>query len=745
MKKTLLSLVAFLISLLGFSQNYWTKISAPPSQKNILNKNLEVTGNTFYSLNNEAFVADLNNAPFRNSTENSPVKIAIPIGENEFKSFEIFKTRTLSKELAAKFPSIQSFIGTTSDKKNNLRLTITPHGIFGMVSTGAKLTYINPNSINGNIYTVFKKNSITETDTFLNCLVASSNNFEEKNTPVTQADVDDAVLRTYELAVATTGEYAQFHISNMGLQGASTTQQRAGVLSAIAATIDRVNEIYERDLAVTFTLVPDNEDIIFLNPNSDPFSNYNTGQLIGQSQNTIDNIIGSGNYDIGHTFSTGAGGLAQLFSVCNNSVKALGVTGISQPIGDPFAVDYVAHELGHQFGANHTFNGQNGSCSGNENNNTAIEPGSGTTIMAYAGLCPGENIQFSSDPYFHAISIDEIYNNISNGSGSFCPDNSSINNQAPVIQSIPNYTIPRSTAFVLTANASDPDNDQLTYCWEQTDAGFAPSPPSAFATSGALFRSRIPVSSSSRYFPELAQISTGNLDPEWEVIPMVSRSLNFSVTVRDNNPLGGQSSRENVTVNVVNSGPFRILSQNSSGISYSQNESVPIIWNVGGTNGNGINTQTVDIFLSYDSGENFTELVADNVPNDGSHNIVTPVGTASTECRIMVKAVDNIFLTVNEEDFEITTNVLNTPSVKDIEFALYPNPTSGKFTIDLMNTDGKKQTVRIFDINGKLIHQKELNSSLVRHSVELGNPQSGIYLVEISNGSSKIIKKLIIK
>ncbi|WP_121666669.1 zinc-dependent metalloprotease [Mesonia aquimarina] len=744
MKKVLPFIILLFSGFMLFAQNPWSKANQRgANEDDLLNKNLTVKNYTLFALDESFLNQHISKAPQRNTTEKSNAELYFPVSGSSFKLFKLYKTKTLSEGLAKKFPSIKSYIGETADKKYKIRITLSPQGFFGMISHGEEITYINPNNKSGSIYTVFRKKSITATNTFLNCLSDKKISAKKSTQPVTQADVDDATLRNYELAVATTGEYAQFHINQMNLNNASTFQQMTGVLAAITTTIDRVNEVYERDLAITFTLVPNNDLIIYLNPNTDPFTNSNPGILINESQTEINSTIGNSNYDIGHTFSTGAGGLAALFSVCTNA-KASGVTGISAPIGDPFDVDYVCHEFGHQFGANHTFNGDNGSCGSNRNNATAVEPGSGVTIMGYAGLCPGENIQNNSIPFFHAISIDEIFNNLTNGPGGACPDNQPISNQAPVIQTVPNYTIPSRTAFALEASATDADGDNLTYSWEQVDNEIAIAPPSAFSSEGALFRSVDASSSPIRYFPQLANIVDGNLTPTWEVIPIVARDINFSLTVRDNNPNGGQNTREDFSINVTSNGPFRVTSQNNSSLSYNQNETVPITWDVAGTTGNGINTPTVDILLSYDNGVTFPEVLISNVPNDGLQNISTPIGTASENCRIMVKAVDNIFLAVNSEPFEIT-NILSNPTVQNIPFALYPNPTNnGKFVVNLDNS-GEPARLTIYNLQGRLIYTQDLQQNINKHSINLNNPQSGLYLVKVSKGSNTIVKKLLVK
>ncbi len=409
-------------------------------------------------------------------------------------------------------------------------------------------------------------------------------------------------------------------------------------------TMTRVNGVYERDLSVTMELVPDNENIIFIT--SDNFNNNNAGTLINQSQTVIDNIIGFNNYDIGHTVSTGGGGLAQLYSPCSNS-KARGVTGLNSPVGDPFDIDYVAHEMGHQFGANHIFNN---SCSGNRNNSTAIEPGSGSTIMGYAGICP-PNVQSNSDAYFNAISLAEIRTFIL-GWGN-CSENTSNGNTKPTITPIPNYTIPKGTAFVLRGNGADADGDALTYTWEQTNQQTSVQPPTQNNLSGPNFRSLAPSASPDRYMPDFMSVLQGNLTPTWEVVPNVGRTMTFALTVRDNNLNGGEYARANMTVTTSNVvGPFVVTSQDTT-VNWEANSTQTVIWDVAGTTSAPVNTQFVNILLSTNGGESFDYVLASNTPNDGSEIIQVPNNIATSNARIMIEAVGNIFYAVNTSPFTI--------------------------------------------------------------------------------------------
>lgn len=723
------------------AQNFWKEVKGKIQVKN---NYTQIDQRKFYSLPVDNFRFAIKDAPFRSSNIPSTVHLSFPI-DNSYKKFEIYKVSTLDKELSKKFPTIKSYIGFSEDKNLKIRITMTSQAIFGMIWDSKKTIYINPSS-KKNIYEVFTSKDLDFSNKSFVCSINSKKEklFNQNNENL----VDDGILREYRLAVATTGEYSQFHITNAGVNGGTIQQKKNAVLAAIVVTIDRVNQIYERDLSITLTLVNGNENLIFLNGNTDPFSNDNRTLLIDESQAEIDNIIGTDNYDIGHTFSTGAGGLAELYAVCDDAVKAKGITGTSSPIGDPYDIDFVCHEIGHQFGANHTFNGDSGSCGGNNRNpNTAVEPGSGSTIMAYAGICLSQNVQNNSDPYFHVVSIDEIYNFISSFGGADCYTPINISNTPPAILPINNYTIPYGTAFILNCEATDINNDNLTYTWEQVDPGITAIPPSPTSTDGALFRSFAPSISSERFFPVKDAVLNNNLTPEWEVLPSVAREMNFTVTVRDNNIFGGQNTTKNANITVANVGPFKITSQNSSVPEYHSEESVNITWDVAGTTGNNINTQFVNILLSSDGGQNFSEILASNTPNDGAENIIIPSGISSNECRIKIEPVNNVYYAVNRVEFTIK-DVLNTLNNHiSNSYKIYPNPSKGSFKIQTpKKLSNEHIKVNIHDISGRNIYHKELSISNTTIPIDINYVPQGIYLVEIiSENKKKIIKKLIIK
>jgi hypothetical protein len=451
------------------------------------------------------------------------------------------------------------------------------------------------------------------------------------------------ILRTYRLAIAATGEYTAFHGGTVSLAA-----------SAIVTTINRINGVYEKEIAVRLTIVANNNQLIYTNASNDPYTNTNGATMLGQNQTNVTNLIGSANYDIGHVFSTGGGGIAGLGVVCTNGQKARGVTGSNSPEGDPFDIDYVAHEIGHQFGANHTFNSQTGSCGGgNRSASSAYEPGSGTTIMAYAGICGADNTQNNSNAYFHFQSYEQIVAYSNSGNGNTCPVKTNTGNTAPAIPAIQGgYVLPISTPFRLTASqATDVDNDTLTYCWEQFDLGPAGSPNSPTGDA-PLFRSFTPVTSRERIFPRLSNIIANNTTIG-ERLPTYARNLKFKLTVRDNNAGGGgvNSTSISMTVNATG-GAFSVTSPNTN-VQWEGGSNQTITWNAGSTASAPFNAPFVRIRLSTDGGNTFPFVLADSTANDGTE-VVTLPAIASTTCRIMVEARRNIFFDMSNVSFRIT-------------------------------------------------------------------------------------------
>jgi len=655
--KTIFSTVFSVFFLLTIQAQYrfWTSIDTEEiAHIEKLDRDIKILRHQVFALDFETLKNTLSTAVNRELDTQSDLIISFPNANGELQQYRIYEASVLHEELSAKHPDIKSYIGVgLDDRTATIRFSTTIFGFHGMIISGkTQTTYIDPYTKDLNYYTVYSKNNIEKPNNNFKCLVNSENNepsgthFSPFNTQETQLN---GSLRKFRLALACTIEYATFHVNAAGLSSGNLAQKKAAVLAAMNVTVTRINAVYERDLSVTLQLVPNNESIIFIT--SDNFNNYDADVLIDQSQSVITSTIGSANFDIGHTVSTGGGGLAGLGVVCENSQKAYGITGSSSPVGDPFDIDYVSHEMGHQFGANHTFNN---SCYGNKNPSTAAETGSGSTIMAYAGICP-PNIQNNSSDYFHAISLNEIKNYLLYQAS--CAQKINNGNTKPTIANIPNKTIPKGTAFVLRGNGSDADGDALTYCWEQIDVQNSTQPPSKNSTTGPNFRSLSPSVSPDRYMPSLASVLAGNLTPTWEVVPNVGRNMKFALTVRDNNPNGGEFARKDMTVTVSGTaGPFKVTSQNAN-TNWQKNTQQTITWNVAGTNNAPVNTSNVNILLSTNGGVSFDYVLASNTPNDGTETITVPNLTTS-DARIMIEAVDNIFYAVNSSSFSIGSCVI---------------------------------------------------------------------------------------
>lgn len=642
----LIGLLLCPIFLFAQGKNFWNA-NTNHVQKKLHRQATQMNDSTTLTLDVSGFKNYIQKAALRKQPSTTKILMTFPLPDGKMIDFKIQKTNTLSPALEAKYSSISSYVGISLDKKLQLRITLTKNGIYGMILGGNGLIFINPTENHTSTYIVFNRKNNTQKMTEFYCKTNQKNSISVTNNSNAQRSLSvDNNLRTYRLAVATTGEYSNYHINLAGLTNGTLTQKKAAVLAAITVTMDRVNAVYERDFAVTMQLVPNEETIIFLDEDLDPFSNNDASKLIKESQTVIDTKIGTTNYDIGHTFSTGAGGLAGVGVVCSPNSKAKGVTGTSSPIGDSYSIDYVCHEMGHQFGATHTFNN---SCSGNRTNATAVEPGSGVTIMAYAGICP-PNIAANSIPYFHAVSIAQVSNFIKNYNGATCAVLSPLNNQAPQISPVPNYTIPNGTAFFLQATATDPESGSLSYSWEQIDNQTPykfPQAPSPTATSGPNFRSLTPTSDSKRSFPTISAVLNGELTPTWEVVPSVARSMNFRLTVRDNHLNGGQTASEDVKITFAESGPFQVTSQ-ATAATWQIGGSVLVTWKVAQTDIAPINTSQVNILLSTDGGQHFSTTLVSKTPNDGQQIITLPANLQeSTVGRIMIKAEGNIFYAVN--------------------------------------------------------------------------------------------------
>ncbi len=573
--------------------------------------------------------------------QGAPSKIVyFPNEKGNLEGFKVVEKSIMSPELAAKYPQIKSFVGQgLTHPEDRIRFSVSHKGVQSMIVHGDsdRTTFMQKVSSDRNDYVVYSNEMNAASKAEFICNTAAI--LEKNGSGITQKLVDDQQLRKYRLAISATGEYTVYH-------GGTTTD----ALAAINATITRVNEVMETDLGVTLELIANNDLVIYTDAATDPYN----GNLNNQVQNTLTTNIGEANYDVGHLFhkDSNSGNAGFIGAVCQDNKKGSGYSSAVNPEGDLFDLDFVAHELGHQFGANHTWSFES------EGTGVQAEPGSGSTIMGYAGIAEANNVASNGDDYYHYYSIFQIIEYLKTTS---CGEIIPLTNATPVIAPIGDYVIPKSTAFVLTGSASDADvADVLTYTWEQIDDGvvtnvtFGPTNPS-----GANFRSLKPTTDPKRYFPKLSRVIQGNLtqvnptiNSAWETVSDVAREMNFALTVRDNAVGGGQVNAELVKVEVVNSaGPFILTSQASNEV-YDAGSVQDITWDVANTNTAPVNANTVDILLSTNGGLTFPIVLASDVPNDGLHPILLP-GNATASARIMVKAHDNIFFAVNSSNFTI--------------------------------------------------------------------------------------------
>lgn len=586
------------------------------------------------------------------SVNESQFIIDLPLPNGEFTSFKMAESPVMTDELAAKFPFIKTYLGQgIDDRTATVRFDVTQHGFHAMILSVNGTVFIDPYSNGDAEYYIsyYKKDfGLTEDELNFTCTVLGEDSpsaleIEE----LIDAEIDTPSgdeLRTYRLAVAATGEYTIFHGGTV-----------ADGMAAIVTAINRVDGVYETEVAVRFELVPNNDLIVYTDPGTDPYSNYNGVTMLGQNQANLDAVIGSANYDIGHVFSTGGGGVAYVAVICNNSFKAQGVTGLPNPIGDPFYIDYVAHEMGHQHGGNHPFNGNAGSCQGgNRNASTAYEPGSGSTIMAYAGICGSQNLQNHSDAYFHNISFVEIVNHTRLGSGNNCAVVTATGNTPPVVDAgTGGYTLPVGTPFMLTGSATDADGDELTYNWEEFDLGPAghPDNPSGNAP---IFRSFYATLEPNRIYPKLSDL-LNNTHTIGELLPTYSRTLKFRLTVRDNRAAGGGVDYDEMTMTVTDAaGPFLVTAPNTN-VTWQGNSVQTVNWDVANTSVSPVNTTEVNILLSTDGGYTWPITLASNTANDGAEQVSIP-NEPTTQARIKVEAVGNVFFDLSNVNFTIEDN-----------------------------------------------------------------------------------------
>jgi uncharacterized protein (TIGR03437 family) len=660
----------------------WRKTKEEDFVKSLVTKNSRPHFASTLTFDVVAQNALLRRAPmeFTKAARDIEAVMTLPLPDGTFARFRIEESPVLAPELAAQFPAIKTYRGRGLDDPTAVtRFDTSPAGFHAIVLSAGGTFIIEPGSRGrAGEYVSYNQDDAQKDAGASSCLLfgadQSAVQFESKqparHSYTNRSTSGVTALRTYRLALAATAEFTQVY-------GGGTV---AGALSAMTTTINAVNAIYERDLGIHLVLVTNESSIIFTNAATDGYTSDDANSLINQNQVILDQRIGSANYDVGmvldgHVYAYQPGhfifqGAAQYQSVCRTGRKgiACSIFRSTEP-STITAITVVAHELGHQFGALHTFNGTLDDCGPSRFAEMAYEPGSGSTIMGYRGgflpdgtyypLCSTEDLAFSGT-YFHTATIEQIQNYTTFGVGGSCPVVTASGNNAPDVDAGPDHTIPANTPFTLMAIATDLDADALSYCWEEFDLGAA-GPPHTDNGDRPIFRSFGPAPSPARTFPQLADILTGT--PTFgESLPTTTRSMNFRVTVRDNHSGAGGVSTAGMRVNVsAGSGPFAVL-QPDAATTWTASSHQTVTWDVANTSSSPVSCANVRVLLSIDGGFSFPYTLASMTPNAGTATISVP-NTPTSSARIKVEAIGNIFFSISLPNFSIIPNNTSPPTL----------------------------------------------------------------------------------
>lgn len=738
MKKVLLAL-AFAAPIVGFSQ--WKATNPGKVEVKEGKERIEAAG--FYNFDQQMFKDQLANTPARFT--NMPGRIiSIPNAAGKLEKFEVWEASNFEPELQERYPDIRSYAGVGIDDPNAyLRFSLSPLGISTMTLRAGKSEFIEAYTTDAQTYIVFdsKKHRTKEgfeclTNDEENALALSASELVGNEST---SKANNGVFKTFKLAQSCTGEYGQYYGGTV-----------AGAMAGINQTLTRVNGVYEKDLAVQLILIANNDQVVYLDPNTDPYSPPSgMGSWPNQLENTLNSVIGFANYDIGHLYgrSGGGGNAGCIGCICNNG-KGRGYTspGTGGPEGDNFDIDYVAHEYGHQLGANHTFSFNI------EGTGVNVEPGSGSTIMGYAGIT-SYNVQQHSDDYFTYRNLQQVQNNLANKP---CAVNIPLTNQAPVVSAGSNYNIPKGTAFVLTGTATDADGDPMVYNWEQNNSGTnattgANSRVGFTKNQGPNFRSNPHLTTPVRYMPRFDYVLQTDVTSteafwkqKWEAVTTVTRQFNFTFTARDNHQGGGQTNTAAMVVNVRDAGPFKITNPIQNQSVNIESGTMLVEWDVAGTDQTPINTANVRILLSVDNGATFT-VVNESTPNDGSEVINLPAGTTqSSTCRVMIEAIGNIYYAVSR-NFKLI-GFMDVQDFDKFTVGIYPNPNNGQFFVKAASVAKGDVKMNIVDTAGRVVyttnHFHNGGNFDQKYTVKL---PTGVYMVNIETADNVTTEKLIIK
>jgi len=717
MKKSLLVFVVLLsaVQLYGQKKQIWMKsIVDNIEETNIIRSTSYSENQALYSVDLASLKHSLRDVSDRLSG-NPGVEIEFPNRLGKMEKFLVWENSNFAPELQAQFPEIRAYIGNgIDDKTARINFSLSPYGVQTVVFRADSGTeFIEPFTKDHAVYVFFDSQTRNTTRLPFNCgTVEQRLSHDLLNESAIASRADNQTYKTMRLALSCTGEYGAYFGGTI-----------AGALAGMNATMTRVNGIFEKDMALHLNIIANNNLVVYTNANTDPYSSASgINNWNDQLQSTLTSVIGEANYDIGHLFgATGGGGNAGCIGCVCGTGKGSAYTAPSNnmPEGDTFDIDYVIHEMGHQLGATHTFSHNS------EGSGTNVEPGSGSTIMGYAGIT-SYDVQSNSDAYFTYRSILQIQTNLSSKT---CPVSTPIINTPPLVDAGEDFIVPSGTPYILTAIASDAEGDTLTYCWEQNNsagsgATGANSVASPTKTSGPNFRSFIPKSTGVRSMPDSSKVLAGTLSTMWESVSTVARTLKFSVTVRDNNVVGAQTKTDevnvtsrvpyNATTAPTGAGPFFVTSQSTNGIAWSQGSTQTISWDVNNTNSLPGSTN-VNIKLSIDGGVTFPYTLATDTPNDGNETITVPSTPASQTCRVLVEPTGNRYFAINSRSFYIGYQIVNTCNTYSFSTPFSLPDGSNSYTVKQINvpTAGTISDVN-FTINATHPNLQNLVMAVIR-------------------------------
>lgn len=697
MKKKILYVVILIWFSLAHAQNQspWKKIEQ--SSVSTFNNNADEASfnkQSLYRLDQNSLVESLATINSTTSKKGS-VEISIPNSAGVMEKFRVWESSNFEPELQAKYPDIRAYAGIgITDTRASVNFSLSPKGVQSMVlraDSGSEFIEVSPED--SSLYFVFSSKNRDQGNLPFVCQTEDVMVNKQLLNKTAKVVASNKVFKTLRLALSCTGEYAVYH---------GGTQAKA--LSAMNATMTRVNGIFNKDLALKLVIIANNSLITYTNAATDPYSDATigaAGEWSNELQADLTSKIGNANYDIGHLFgASGNGGNADCIGCVCDAGKGRAYTSPadSKPEGDTFDIDFVAHEMGHQLGANHTFSYEL------EGTGVNVEPGSGSTIMGYAGITTDYDVQANSDDYFAYASIKQIQDNLSLKT---CPVSTTVTNIPPVINAGLDYSIPKGTAFVLKGTGSDSAGDVLSYTWEQNDAATSSSGANSLAvstkTDGPLFRSLYPGSSSRRYMPLYSSVLSNKLTSKWESVSTVARTLRFVLTGRDNAAQGTAQTNSDEAVITVSgtAGPFAVTSQNIENLSWFQGTNQTITWSVNSSSTLGGSTN-VNIKLSTDGGLTFPTFLKENTPNDGSEIVAVP-NIEAKNCRILIEPSANIYYAINSTPFSIGYSVKS--SCTSFSFAApFAIPEQAAYTTRTINFPATTATISDVNFNVDFTH-----------------------------------------